>query len=339
MRQITIKYLLVLFISFFIFSFSIAAEEKEAKVDYEAGFYYTVKKGDTLWDLSQHFSDSAWLWPELWGENGQLTNPHWIYPGQRIRLFQKNWVDQVVIPEKAPAEPPPPPEESVYFLYPSIDTVGFLRKQPFPPSGTIFSVQDNKELISNGDIVYVHQIGPVPFKKDALYTVYRTMEPPKGETGKRYKGVQHYLTGKIRITRTESDYAIAQVIHSLRTISIGDYLMPYYPKSPEISLVNSIIGLDGQIIFSEEQTKIIGDNTIVFINRGKDDGVKPGQFYRIYYQEKRRIDPKKHRKTLLDPVDFGQLLVLHTEDTTSTVLITKAEKSIAPGTRIRGMNP
>jgi len=64
-----------------------AAEQTPQKgdVEYEAGFYYTVKKGDTLWDLSQRFSDTPWQWPDLWHENQQLPNPHWIYPGERIR--------------------------------------------------------------------------------------------------------------------------------------------------------------------------------------------------------------------------------------------------------------
>ncbi len=67
-----------------LFSTSATAAEKIDVVESETGFYYTIQKGDTLWDLSNQFNDSPWLWPELWEGNDQISNPHWISPGERI---------------------------------------------------------------------------------------------------------------------------------------------------------------------------------------------------------------------------------------------------------------
>ena len=77
------------FFSLLMVPLSLAAAEDGTTVEYQTGFYYTVQKGDTLWDLSQKFSDTPWQWPELWQENNQIANPHRIYPGQRIRLYRR----------------------------------------------------------------------------------------------------------------------------------------------------------------------------------------------------------------------------------------------------------
>jgi hypothetical protein len=115
--------------------------------------------------------------------------------------------------------------------------------------------------------------------------------------------------------------------------------MPYYRRIPKLIIKDSPKGLRGRIIDAEDHNRLIGDNMIAFINKGKKDGVQPGQFYNVYFQVQEDIHRKKGKKTLLLPVDFAELLVLHTENTTATVIVTSADKEFEPGATLHSPTP
>jgi hypothetical protein len=313
--------------------FSLEAAENEKVIKHETGFYYTVQKGDTLWDLSRKFSDSAWLWPEMWQENSQIANPHRIYPGERIRLFRRTGSQK--IGEKKIAVAPPTLEDLIHYNYAALDRVGFIRKQPVAPHGAIFKVLETKEMINSEDIVYIRPEGDFKLVPGKRYTIYRTLIPIKARFTGEYIGIQHLLTGVVEITQVQPSYAIGTVIVAYRPIHLEDMLMPYSRRIPAVILKDSPMGLEGKVVEAEEHNRLIGDQVIAFIDKGKKDGVQLGQFYNVYYRVAERLDPKKKEKTLLLPVDFAELLVIHTENTTATVIVTKADREFEPGSKIR----
>jgi len=106
-RFVSLFFVMILMLSF---CFVLSAFTQEAK---ETEGLYTIKKGDTLWDISAKFLSDPFLWPKLWEKNPYITNPHWIYPGNPIRLtgveLEKKVEPQTVKqeePQKAVEEKP-----------------------------------------------------------------------------------------------------------------------------------------------------------------------------------------------------------------------------------------
>jgi len=313
---------------------ALADEDPEQTVRFESGLYYTVEKGDTLWNIAEQVYDVPWVWTDLWERNPHIANPNWIYPGERIRLFWREELERILGPKEG-IEPEAGLGRRVprYFLYPAIDSVGFVREQAVTPWGRIFKVREDKVMISEGDLVYIRAEEEATLKTGDYYTVFRTLRPLREQGADKLIGIQHCIVGVVKITEVEPAFSMGRVILSFQDIKVQDLIMPYEGRSPKIELVESEEGLEGRIIVSERRSLIIGDRTVVFINRGRKDGVKVGQTYSVYYQEREDLDADGKESVLLPPVDFGEILILHTEETTATALVTMAQKAILPGAK------
>ena len=69
---------------------------------------YIVVPGDTLWGISQRYTDSPWRWPELWNMNkDQIRNPHLIYPGYVLILDRERGQLTIAQPGTREGEPRP----------------------------------------------------------------------------------------------------------------------------------------------------------------------------------------------------------------------------------------
>ena len=95
------------------------------------------------------------------------------------------------------------------------------------------------------------------------------------------------------------------------------------------------MGLKGKILAPQMRISMFAKYFIVFIDRGIRDGVQVGQLYSVYHQEAVKIDPDAEELTLLPPIDYAELLILHVEETAATAFITYSEQPIQAGAKVR----
>jgi hypothetical protein len=227
-------------------------------------------------------------------------------------------------------------KETPHLIFSPINRVGFMRKKPIPSSGVIIKLENDVDLVGVGDLVFIRKDTPQSFVPGARFTVYRVVKQRKDSRALKYAGYHHhYLTGVVEVVENEPDYVIAKVIKSYRTILREDRVIPYQERSPKITLVESKAGIDGRVIGSDENEFAVGDHSVAFIDKGSRDGIAPGQTYDLYLERDVRLNTNKRMDTRTTTYDIGTLFVLHTEKSTATVFIMRAQKMVYPGTRFR----
>ena len=308
----------------------------------KTGFYYTVQKGDTLWDLSQKFYSSEWDWPGLWELNDQIRNPHLIYPGERLKVFFKGGLslenrpiyvepvkkEPVVKPveitvEKIEKIAVPEPEIKLTFFYPYIDRVGFIKRNAVSPAGKILRSKKNADLISENDIVYIEAAKTDSLIPGKQYQVYETTEIP-------HKGIRHSIKGIVQIKEYKNEYFTAKIIETYIDINPGDPIMNFIEKDKEFEVKKNNDLINAKLICNDEDNSIYGDSQIAYMDIGENDNIEIGQIYTIYkdLDQKKALFSKK--AIAFEPIEIGKLIVLHTEDISSTVLIFIANQEIRP---------
>ena len=324
---------------------------------------HTVVRGDTLWDISKIFLRSPWRWPELWGMNlEQIKNPHLIYPGQKLFLVKVG--DRAMLRVGQPVGGTT--DAGVVKLSPrvraetldngAIPSIPLHLIGPFLNEAVVFSTnelstaprivasQEGRVLLSRGETAYVR--GDLKGNRD--FRVFREAIPLKDPDTAEVLGYEARYVGTAEFVRDGGlqgslDGKSAQIVPATfkmtsirQEAGVGDRLAPvpqrdyaaYVPHAPAQPIKGRIVTIYGEAISA-------GQNQIVTINRGANDGVERGHVMALWRDGSRVPDTTDPAKPLMKLPDerIGTLFVFRVFDRVSYALIIQSEDPVKPGDR------
>ncbi|PID38904.1 MAG: hypothetical protein CSA65_01525 [Proteobacteria bacterium] len=300
--------------------------------------FHIVKKGDTLWELCQYYYGDPWAWPQLWAYNKGISNPHWIYPGDRVRLLAG------------------PPRRSGF----AVVARGSRRYDKGPITLRQFGFADPKDLEASGMIVgskmehlmlsLYHEVyvkgskkkdkkSGVRFKprRGVTYTIYRIERPLK--SAKKDLGHVVRILGSLRVKRVNKHkIATAEITEALNEIRRGDRVGPLRRTFKRLPVRPARKDLAGRVLDHLRLGIHIGQDDLVFLNRGKNQGVRRGNRflvmrrgdgYRQMLQDK-EVDHKEWPREAI-----AEIAVLDVREDASVGVITRSLKEVRKGDYIR----
>lgn len=310
---------------------------------------YTVKKGDTLWDISGTFLNSPWLWPEIWHVNPQIENPHLIFPGDLIKLIYLDGQPRLTLErtlKMVPGTTKLSPSIRVQQTEDAISAIpldkieAFLSRSRVVEPGEleaspyVLAGQQQHVIVGAGDRAYARGEFDAQYSN---YGVYRKGETFKDPVTKELLGVHAKGIGTVAIIKKDNDIATLDIVRTYEEVRPGDNLLPsedrsvdsiFYPSAPDVDIEAQIIAVEGGVTQ-------VGKYNVVMINRGEREGLQIGNVMAIYKTGEVVVDRVKGGKIALPDERAGLLMVFRTFEKMSFALVLEADRALAVNDKVR----
>jgi LysM repeat protein len=300
----------------------------------DEGVEYTVKKGDTLWDISSGNLKDPFLWPKLWKANPQIHNPHLIFPNEKIVIPAELLKEElraesghVKLETRRKLTPafrssraiPITPKKQLVSREVLLESGYFVGS--ISPAGKVMASPFNKTIMGTDDPVYLATKTKVNAgNKFYVITKPETILDPRNP--KKIVGYQVRIKGIITVTGDEAGKTKATVSESYKEIAIDDMLIDYYPVSlPFEPAIERKPPISGIVLAVSNKRLASGKGDVIYIDKGTGQGVEIGDIFTVTGSD----NPQ--------PV-LGTAQVFAVSDVGSAAIVRKAIMEIKPGDTI-----
>jgi len=302
---------------------------------------HVVQKGDTLWSICSRYFGDPWRWPRLWAANPLVTNPHWIFPGDIIRLGPSGGGasvppagDQTTDPGRAFSSDRLAALSSSALV---LREVGFIEARDLAQAATVSGSREEKMILSSGDQAYLRFPKDRPLRAGERYSVFETDlgHPVKDpDTGKVY-GYLIKVRGDIVVDQIAGDdVARGTITDVVDTIERGNRVSTAIRQFRRIEPRPSSVNLEAHVVAAFTPTQFLAAERFVVLNRGRRDGVqvgnrnfviRRGDGYRGVLEGWEYMDPESPKEVV------GELWVIDVRDNTSVAWIARSSKELRVG--------
>ncbi len=319
---------------------------------------HTVTGGDTLWDLSKVYLGNPWYWPKVWSYNPEISNPHWIYPGNHIRFFptgeegpsriEAGELGELRSPDAIEIGSEPGVRVSGHIGYRAKGAIRIARPSFMTPgeieeAGTITASAGESLMLSYPQTVYVSFPKGASVKVGDKHPIFRPGAEVIHPVTQRQYGYMTQVVGSLRVIRTSDGLATAEISpETPDEVRRGDRVGPHGEE-----LVLSIEArpnpalLKGFVIGAMvPYLTTFGEHQVLMIDQGGAQGVQPGNTFSVI----RRHDPAVNVQAFLYPAkaidpelpseNVASCMVIDVKDKASMCVLTRSMREVVYGDRV-----
>lgn len=308
------------------------------------GRLHTVTRGDTLWDISDAYLGTPWVWPSIWTDNGTIENPHRIYPGDMIWItpHEMRKVSEAEAADLVASRDIPAAfgdgmagfEKPQVYRYTEIQSTGIVFAEEVAGMAAIVDGPEGRIWFGDADRVIIG-LGAGEVRAgdqfDILRTAERVTDPDTGILFGYYSEYQGWL--EVTEVHPESSWAIIRLSRS--EITRGDKLLPRRPRSADIE-IGPMPQIDGAVIFTPARRLEMGSTDVVFLNKGRQHGLALGSPLEIYRPLGEARDVEKREDVDLPDHIVAKLVVVDLADESAVAVVTHTITELSRGDRFRG---